>query len=279
MNGPIRVLLSRAPALIPGMLDAFNRAARPLILVPESFTLTAEQAISKASPARGFIGRQVFSATSLIREIRERAGFPEKTVITADGRHMILSLLLLKNRGNLLFYKENVNQIHLAEKLAAQLDDLADAGFTAESLEQASRALSRSTVYKCHDIALIWQAYEAFLASGYADRDTEWAIALDRLEASGLFQGMDLLIYGFDRITMNLTRLITTACPLVNSITVGLICDPDAPDSYLFEVAANSWNLLRLMSVASVMPSNRLISLSSPSPPAPNPSQHLSLFQ
>ena len=77
MNGPIRVLLSRAPALIPGMLDAFNRAARPLILVPESFTLTAEQAISKASPARGFIGRQVFSATSLIREIRERAGFPE----------------------------------------------------------------------------------------------------------------------------------------------------------------------------------------------------------
>ena len=65
MNGPIRVLLSRAPALIPGMLDAFSRAARPLILVPESFTLTAEQAISKASPARGFIGRQVFSATSL----------------------------------------------------------------------------------------------------------------------------------------------------------------------------------------------------------------------
>ena len=37
-------------------------------------------------------------------------------------------------------------------------------------------------------------------------------------------------------------------------------------------------SLLKLMSVESVMPSSHLI-LSSPSPPAPNPSQHQGLFQ
>ena len=41
----------------------------------------------------------------------------------------------------------------------------------------------------------------------------------------------------------------------------------------------NSWSLLKLMSIESVMPSNHLILLSSPSPPAPNPSQHQGLFQ
>ena len=40
----------------------------------------------------------------------------------------------------------------------------------------------------------------------------------------------------------------------------------------------NSRSSLRLMSIESVMPSSHLI-LSSPSPPAPNPSQHQSLFQ
>ena len=40
----------------------------------------------------------------------------------------------------------------------------------------------------------------------------------------------------------------------------------------------NSRSWLKLMSIESVMPSNHLI-LSSPSPPAPNPSQHQSLFQ
>ena len=40
----------------------------------------------------------------------------------------------------------------------------------------------------------------------------------------------------------------------------------------------NSWNLLKLMSIESVMPSNHLI-LSSPSPPAFSLSQHEGLFQ
>ena len=40
MNDTIKVFISRAPALIPGMIDAFRRAENPLILVPESFTLS-----------------------------------------------------------------------------------------------------------------------------------------------------------------------------------------------------------------------------------------------
>ena len=41
---------------------------------------------------------------------------------------------------------------------------------------------------------------------------------------------------------------------------------------------SDSWNSLRLTSIESVMPSSHLI-LSSPCPPAPNPSQHQSFFQ
>ena len=40
----------------------------------------------------------------------------------------------------------------------------------------------------------------------------------------------------------------------------------------------NSWSLLKLISIKSVMPSNHLI-LSSPSPPAFNLSQHQGLFK
>ena len=41
----------------------------------------------------------------------------------------------------------------------------------------------------------------------------------------------------------------------------------------------NSQSSLKLMSIESVMPSSHLILCLSPSPPAPNPSQHQSLFQ
>ena len=96
MTGAIKIITSRAPGLIPGMVETIQKAENPLILVPESFTLTTEQALVQAAQRRGMIGTQVYSMTSLIREIRERAGFPDKTVITRDGRHMLISLLLMK---------------------------------------------------------------------------------------------------------------------------------------------------------------------------------------
>ena len=240
MNGPVKINVSRAPDLIPGMVDAILKTEKPLILVPESFTLTTEQALIQAVPEKGFIGTQVFSPTSLVREIRERAGFPDKTVISADGRHMILSLLLLKNKDNLLFYKENVNQISMAEKIASQIDDLTDGGFGAGDLVDASKNMKKSTIYKCHDIALIWEEYQKVLNSGYVDQHTEWKIALSRLKNSGLFQDMDLLIYGFDYINMNLTELVATAYPLVNSITIGLISETGCSDDHIFELSSNS---------------------------------------
>ena len=42
---------------------------------------------------------------------------------------------------------------------------------------------------------------------------------------------------------------------------------------------AISWSLLKLVSIESVMPSNHLILLPSPSPPALNLSQHQGLFK
>lgn len=240
MTDPIKIITSRAPELIPGMVEAIRQAQNPLILVPESFTLTTEQALVQAAESRGIIGTQVYSTTSLIREIRERAGFPEKAVITGDGRRMIFSLMLLKNRDELLFYKENVGQISMAEKLSDQIDDLIDGGFSCQSLAEAAQHLKTSAQYKCHDIALLWDAYQKVLEEGYIDQHEEWLIALDRIEESGLFQGVDLLIYGFDYINMNLTRLVTAVYPLVKSITIGLISETGCDDDHIFEVAANS---------------------------------------
>ena len=240
MNDTIKVFISRAPALIPGMIDAVRRAENPLILVPESFTLSAEQALVQSASRKGLIGTQVLSPTSLVREIKERAGFPEGKVITGDGRHMILSLLLLKNREKLLFYKENANQASMAEKLASQIDDLTDGGFTPAALLAASSGMKNAAQYKCRDIALLWEEYLKILAGGYTDQADTWRVALSRLKESGLLQDTDLIICGFDVINLDLTNLITAAYPLVRSITIGLVSSTGRPDDHIFELAANS---------------------------------------
>ena len=242
MNNAIKVFVSRAPSLIPGMVETVGKSENPLILVPESFTLAAEQALVQSTARRGLLGTSVYSPTSLLREIRERAGFPDKKVITGDGRLMILSLLLLKNRDSLQFYKENTGQDSMAEKLSSQIDDLTDGGFSAATLLAASSGMKNSTVLKCRDIALIWEAYQKILDAGYVDQTTAWSIALDRLKESGLMQDMDLVIYGFDCINLQLTDLIAAAYPLARSVTIGLVSETGCADDHIFALTAGSVN-------------------------------------
>ena len=64
---------------------------------------------------------------------------------------------------------------------------------------------------------------------------------------------------------------VTQLCPT--------LCDPWTAALPASLSITNSWRLLKLMSIESVMPSNHLIFLSSPSPPAFNLSQHQGLFR
>ena len=57
------------------------------------------------------------------------------------------------------------------------------------------------------------------------------------------------------------------------------LCDPMDCSSQTSLSITNSWSLLKLMSIVLVMPSNCLILCCPLLPPAPNPSQHQSLFQ
>ena len=75
-----------------------------------------------------------------------------------------------------------------------------------------------------------------------------------------------LLLFGSFSSVQSLSRVSLFATPWIAAHQASLSI-------------TNSWSLLKLMSIESVMPSSHFILLSSPSPLAPNPSQHQGLFQ
>ena len=71
-------------------------------------------------------------------------------------------------------------------------------------------------------------------------------------------------------------KLTSTLSQSVSQINCSVVSDSATPWTAAcqgFLSIANAWSLFKLMSIASVMPSNHLI-LSSPLPPAFNLSQH-----
>ena len=239
----IRIVTTRAPGLIPSLLNEIDRAPRPVVLIPESFTLACETEIVRHSQTCGIFDMKILSPSSMIQEIRELTGGGTLQPISGDGQNMIVSRLLRHHREELKYYRDSAAQPTLAAKISAQIDELSRARLTPDYLREY-QPLSRRTAAKLADVALIWEAYQQALAQGFADTVGQWRSAVNLIRRSGLLRNSRLLIYGFDYITHDLRSLAEEAAAggsgCAEEVVIGLICDDTGPDREIFRSAGDS---------------------------------------
>ena len=244
----IRVVMTRAPGLIPSLIRETDHASNPVILIPESFTLACETEIVNRSRDSGIFDLKIFSPSSLIREIRELTGHGNRKPISGDGQNMIISQLLHHYRDELKYYRDSAAQPTLAAKIAGQIDDFTRARMTPGFLRQYKPS-SRRTEAKLEDVALIWDGYQQILDKGFEDTVGQWMSAVSLIRESGILQKSQLLIYGFDYITHDLLNLVEAASSEDGSgadeIVIGLISDDVGPDREIFRAANDSVQALK----------------------------------
>ena len=245
----VRIVTTRAPGLIPGLIREIGRSSRPVVLIPESFTLACETEIVNRSETGGIFDLQIFSPSSLVREVRELTGYGNRKPISGDGQNMIVSRLLHHFRDELKYYGDSAAQPALAAKIAGQIDDFTRARLTPSFLRQY-RPASRRTGDKLEDLALVWDGYRQVLEKGFEDTVGQWMTAVRLLRKSGIVRNSRLLIYGFDYITHDLLNLVEAAVlprdsDAAQEVVIGLVCDDAGPDREIFRAAADSVRALR----------------------------------
>jgi len=240
----IRIVTTRAPGLIQSLWHEIDHAKIPVVLVPESFTLACETEIISRSREDGIFDLKIFSPSSLIREVRELTGHGNKRPISGDGQNMIISQLLHHCRDELKYYRDSVAQPTLAAKIAGQIDELARARLDSGFLREYQPA-SRRTEAKLEDVALIWDGYQLVLDKGFEDTVGQWMSAVSQIRKSGIIQGKQLLIYGFDYITHDILNLAEAALAPVEEggaaeVVIGIISDDVGRDRDIFKSANDS---------------------------------------
>ena len=240
----IRIVTTRAPGLIPSLIQEIDKAEHPVILIPESFTLACETEIVKSRSEGGIFNLKIFSPSSLIREVRELTGRGNKRPVSGDGQNMIISQVLHHCRDDLKYYRDSVAQPTLAAKIAAQIDEFTRARLDPDFLREYHPS-SRRTAAKLEDVALVWDGYRQVLEQGFEDTVGQWMSAVGQIRASGIIRGKQLLIYGFDYITHDLLNLAEAALAPAEEggaaeVVIGLISDDAGPDREIFRSANDS---------------------------------------
>ncbi|MBR4458014.1 MAG: PD-(D/E)XK nuclease family protein [Clostridia bacterium] len=233
------------PQLIPEIASARRDGRQVFVLVPEQYTLQAELELIEGLHTKGLLDIDVVSPRRLSQLVHERAGSPGLPVLSSAGSTMAVAQALQNVRGDLTCYAGSVNRPGLPERMASLIAELDESGADPDWLESLAEgedgaeersarasALSRE---KEKDIARVWRAYRELIAGRFIDAAGEERSVTERLPASGLVDGADVFVCGFDVLHPRFVDQLAVMAGRARSLTVAMtLCAPGDPDRYAF---------------------------------------------
>ncbi|MGI6690367.1 MAG: PD-(D/E)XK nuclease family protein [Christensenellales bacterium] len=212
--------------LIRQLKSAYDAGAEIVLLVPEHYTLQAERDIVADLNITGFFRIDVLSPKRLMQRIADRAGTSGQTPIDELGRNMAVMRALDSTKGELRYYYSAANLTGFANKLAAAITQIKEAGITPGALLDKARTLPESALQsKLLDTALVYRAYEELLSGQFADAEDQRSDLFRRMKAHHLFDGVHIFVYGFDLLTDALCHIITALSDQADSVYVSMVVE------------------------------------------------------
>ena len=236
----VKIIGDRSGRIWPLVLrfaEESRRAGRKLILyVPEQVTLQAERDLITGLNLPGLLEIQVISPRKLRQQVKERAGTGVKRSLNETGRMMAVHRVMAEKEETLSYYREMTKLPGAVRRVGEALDELRESGITPEELGRyAEGSATGAERAKLTDLRTIWDGYRELITEQFDDEKTVWTDTVNRLARSGLWDGADLAVYGFDTVRPDLRELLVRVCGRVAGAAVFLTMDgADAPDGRIF---------------------------------------------
>lgn len=203
-------------------------AEQYIIIVPEQFSLQAEQRLVRALGASGINGVEVLSFRRLAYRVFSSVGGAVHSHINSAGRSMLIYRAVDKHRGELKVYSRLADRRGFVNTLNRTISELKRYNMTPELLLEAAAKHETSNPMlsnKLHDIALIYGEFEGLLHSSYIDTDDDLTMLCSKLDGCSLFDNAELYIDEFSGFTPQEYSVIEKLMKKTKAVNVTLCTD------------------------------------------------------
>ncbi len=214
-----------------------REAGRRLILyVPEQMTLQTERDLITGLSLPGLLEIRVISPRKLRLQVREQTGAGTKQPLNEMGRAMAVHRVLTEKEAELTYYRSMTDLPGAVKRVGGALNELRESEITPEELAAyAESAATGAERAKLSDLQTVWNGYLELTADRFDEEKAAWTDTVNRLERSGMWDGADLLVFGFDTVRPDLRELLARLSGRLNSVKVFLTMDREtAPDGRIF---------------------------------------------
>lgn len=207
--------------------NVFSDAATSdgIIIVPEAFTLLAEQKLSSIAGTLGLRGTEVLSFDRLAHAFSDYGPLGRNSLNPA-GKSIAIALISQKLKQNLTVLKSSAEHPGFPKGMLDLICEFKRYNVSPEALFQASEKTEQKILSsKLKDISLIYSKYNEFLSSGYTDKDDDLSRLCIYLAENKPLSGRHIYIDRFARFTPSELAVIKELLLQCASVTVTLPCD------------------------------------------------------
>ena len=208
---------------------------RPLIfIVPEQVTYEVERALAAACPAGGFVRAYVVGFRRLAHRVLNETGGAARPHISELGKRMVFSRLLMEHKDDLKLLTRAAGAKSFAETIEGLVKEFKAYGIGPEALADLARSGERlgspALAGKIHDLALLYQQFENFLAGRYIDPEDYLDLLAARLPEAALLRQAEVWIDGFTWFTPQEYGVIEALLQTAENVTVTVCLEqPEHP--------------------------------------------------
>ncbi|WP_371365209.1 ATP-dependent helicase/deoxyribonuclease subunit B [Sporomusa rhizae] len=208
---------------------------QPLIfIVPEQATYEVERALAAACPENGFMRAHVVGFRRLAHRVLNETGGAVRPPISELGKRMVFSRLLMENKPNFKLLSRAASEKSFAATVEGLVKEFKTYGIVPEMLAAKANAKecqgSQVLAGKIHDLALLYQGFEDFLAGRYIDSEDYLNLLVEKIPESTLLNQAEVWIDGFTWFTPQEYAVIAAILQTAESVTVTSCLDmPDDP--------------------------------------------------
>lgn len=207
-------------------------------ILPRQATFSAQRDLACTSGLGGFCRARIVSFAEFGRDVFESCGGGSIPEITPLGRQMILGHLLRKLEPKLQLFGGSARRVGLAAQLDQTFAELERSGKGSDELAAMIQSVEKSAgvnvdanslLAKLRDIALVYEAYNAYLGQERLDQHRRTTQVLASIERCGFLRKAAVYVDGFLEFDENDRRLLVALAKTVEKMEICLLIHPGSP--------------------------------------------------
>lgn len=229
--------------------DAIKRDEENLFLiVPEQYTLGAEDALIKANDLKGLLGAEVLSPNRLGDRVLRATGGLTKTFMDTHGKNMLLQKTLGEIQENLTIYRSSVKKPGFVQNIGDFISELKQNEISTESLKSMVKTLDQGIIaQKLFDIVTIVDHFNALLGENRLDEEDLQQLVCEKIPGTPFLKSAKIWFDGFQNFSHQDYKMIRMLIGTVPEFSIALPWDPNpkACDGEVFQLTGHTVKVIK----------------------------------